>query len=305
MRREALVLSAVLALLVTTPAVGESRYGAWQGGAGGGSLEDLVAELRRLTREAEEARAADPRFLRDLKDLADRFHRPWPRELLFDDFRDGDYRRDPQWTVQGGVFRADPRRGLLLDTPAPAAAAPPPDRGEEGQGDPGAELAMALLGSLMDRNRDDRGEKAAPPARREQEEGLIHTRVAVPNAYALQARLAVAEAGGALEFGVFQGRPGGPGYRLALAPGDGGSVELLRVGSRGTAVVERARADVRGEVELQWTRGEDGRMRVELDGKALIDTVDRGFRDPFIGLQVRQQGGRYWLREVTLLGTPR
>jgi hypothetical protein len=292
------------ALCLALPAHGDSRYDTWPGAAGAGDLESLVAELRRLTREAEQARAADPRFLRDLEDLADRYDRPWRQELLHDDFGDGDYRRDPDWTVLRGVFRADPRRGLVLDPRAVAAPAPTPSPGEERERDPGAELAMALLGSLMNQRQQGSGEPApaapGPPA-----DGVIYTRLEVPNAFALEVELAVTEAAGAVEFGVFQGRADGPGYRLAVAPGPQGVVELLRVSGRGTAVVERARAEVGGTLRLGWTREKDGEMRVTLDGREVFASTDRGFRDPFIGLQVRHQGGGYQVREITLLGPGR
>ena len=39
----------------------------------------LLDELNGLVDEAERGRAADPRFLRDLRDLARRYAWPWPR----------------------------------------------------------------------------------------------------------------------------------------------------------------------------------------------------------------------------------
>lgn len=269
-------------------------------------MEELLSELRKLTREAREAQAADPRFLRDLEDLAQRFDQTWPRELLHDGFGDGDYRRNPAWTVLRGEFRADSRQGLVLD-PTAKATSPAPAGGDKGKSDPGAELAMALLGSLMNQNREDEGggspatDRSAPAPADE----LIYTRLDIPNAYAVHLRLTVQEADGAFEVGVFQREADGPGYRLALVPGRQGSVELLRVGSRGTAVVDRASARVEGDMRLEWSRDDRGKMSVKLDGEELLASTDRGFEDPFVGLQLRHQGGRFLVREVTLLGSGR
>ncbi len=80
-----------------------SRYGAFD--AGQGDTQELVEALRALINEADRGRAADPLFLRDLRDLADRFDNPWHARILFDDFRDGDYTRDPAWRVVSGSAR--------------------------------------------------------------------------------------------------------------------------------------------------------------------------------------------------------
>ena len=57
--------------------------------------------------DAEKARAADPQFLRDLRGLAQGSDRPWRIQLLNDDFGDGDFTRNPSWTVTAGKYWVD------------------------------------------------------------------------------------------------------------------------------------------------------------------------------------------------------
>ena len=54
---------------------------------------------------------------------------------------------------------------------------------------------------------------------------------------------------------------------------------------------------------LQWERYPDGRMTVAVDGKQVIDTVDRGFRDAFSGIALINTGGDYIIKGVTVAGT--
>ena len=74
--------------------------------------QELIDALNKLIDEAERARAADPRFLRDLRDLANRYDWPWRVMVLRDDFRDGDFTKGPRWTVKAGEYYIDWRDGL-------------------------------------------------------------------------------------------------------------------------------------------------------------------------------------------------
>ena len=72
MKKAALLAGACLslAILITGPVSAQesTRYESWNGGAAG-STQDMVKALRDLVDEAEQVRAADPRFLDDLKAL--------------------------------------------------------------------------------------------------------------------------------------------------------------------------------------------------------------------------------------------
>ena len=72
----------------------------------------MIERLDGLIDEAERSRAADLGFLRDLRGLAGEYRR-MPRTLLLsDDFADGDYTRDPRWTVTAGRYWVEQGWGL-------------------------------------------------------------------------------------------------------------------------------------------------------------------------------------------------
>ena len=68
------------------------------------STQQLVDELKKLTDQAERKRSANYRFIDQLRDLTARYDWPWGKQILFDNFRDGDFRRNPSWSTQSDAF---------------------------------------------------------------------------------------------------------------------------------------------------------------------------------------------------------
>jgi hypothetical protein len=272
----------------------ESRYSTW--GSDSGALESLVDRLNRLIDEAEQARAADPRFLRDLREALRGYDRPWRVELLHDDFRDGEFANNPSWTLAEGQFTVDFGVGLrsVVQPESPPRAA----KKEEDAGD----LAAAILGSLL-RKGDGGGAGSSTKASRAE----IFVRIPITNAFAVQFDVFSREAAGRLKLDIYQGDSRGSGYRIAYNPSATPGLELIRFGSRGASVVETS-----GEVlgledglkhRIEWTRHGTGTMLLSVDGREQIRVTDRSFKEPFDGLSIANEGGDYSIREITILGT--
>ena len=270
-----------------------SRYGNYDGGER--QTQTLVEELRSLINEADRGRAADPLFLRDLRALADRFDNPWRTRIVFDDFRDGDYTRDPAWTVLSGVFAVDSRRGLL--SRAGAAAADP------GRDASAKDVAVGLLADLLAKSLGDGpATESRQAARRGPAEIALGQRIT--NAFSLTAESAAGAGAADFEFMVYQGARRDAGYRLVLVPQRG--ISLLRYSRGASATIAQARvplalADGAGHI-VQWTRSPDGRMVVRFDGVTQIEATDRAFRDPFDGLLLITRGGEYRLASLGIDG---
>src|SRR5258706_4315565 len=94
-----------------------TRYSAWQGGASNQQLQAFVAKLKSMVDEADKAKAADPVFIQDLRDLIASAQTPVATtaapaalptlRLFYDDFRDGDYTASPTWEVNAGGWTVD------------------------------------------------------------------------------------------------------------------------------------------------------------------------------------------------------
>jgi len=261
-----------------------------------------VDELKRLIGGAEKPRAADPVFLRNLRDLARRYERPWRAELLGDDLAGGDFTANPAWTVTQGRYFVEPVYGLRSVVQASAPASP---RAAQGEG--GKDLATEIIGSILGQAL---GHKSKGQAARQPDTpalAAIHVGVPITNAFAIRIELTSWEKHGQLEFGPFQGDDRAAGYRIAYRPGDAAALELLSTTARGTGVIDAdpsppALEDRRTHV-VEWIRSTLGDMTVSIDGEARIKTADRSFRDPFDGFAVVNRGGDYILSRITFHGT--
>ena len=299
----ALVGVIVLGGAATPTGAAEQRYSAWpdpsRAGAGDDRVQELIDALGAIVDEAERARAADPRLLRDLRDLARRFERPWRISVLSDDFADGDFTANPTWTVTAGRYWVEPGYGLRSAI-TPAATAP----SGGGQKD---DLAAALIGSILNQALGQKGQRGGQQPAAAPDRAAIHVAQTIINAFSIRLEVTSWQGKGHLEIGPYQGATPGNGYRLAYRPGASPGLELLRVSEQGGVVV----ASIAGPLVLEdqrthvieWTRDAFGAMTVSLDGKERMRATDRGFRDPFDGIAMVNRGGDYVLGRIAIHGT--
>jgi hypothetical protein len=308
------------ALITAMPAAAQdSRYSSNWGtppsrataqSGGESSAQRLVDELDRLVDQAEKARAADPVFLRDLRDLARRYDWPWSTRVLADDWSDGNATASPAWQITGAPISVDGRYGLrtLVERAATPAAAP----GSGNQAKPG-DVALQIFGQILRQQSQASGNAqqpaAAAPAATTTE---LVTTVALSNAFALEldlyanARPASGDEG-LIEVGVGQGASG-YGYRLSATFGAAGgtTLALLRVGASGITVAERAASAIDladgATHRLQLTRDRAGGMRLLVDGSVVSQIGDRAFTDGFDRVVIVNRGGDYTLRAVAAYG---
>jgi hypothetical protein len=203
----------LLPLLYVDALAQDARYSKWK--TGEDSVQELARELNALIDEAERASAADPLFLRDLRDKLASYARPERIELLRDDFSDGNFTRNPSWTVVDGEFTVDPNLGLRSTVQlAQANSSSEPKKKSSIE-----EVAGSLLGDLFGDKKKGGGERAAPadtgptrPARAE-----IYLAQPIGNAFSLQLEFVSGEKtkGGRFEVDIYQGGSRTAGYRLA------------------------------------------------------------------------------------------
>jgi hypothetical protein len=272
------------------------RYAPWDSGQ---NLQSLLDELDALIDEAEKARAANPVFLKDLRDLAAKYEAAAAApatppaaavvRLLSDNFTDGNYTAGPAWKVSAGEYRVETSgtyvglRSTIAAQPATAAS---------------GNLAAAIIGAIL-QPQTGTGSTAKYAS--------IYTPVKISNAFALKMELASKFSGGRFDVGPYQGASGNYGYRLAYFPGAAQGLQLLKVTPQGSTVI----ATYKGAVYLEdkkrhvidWKRDSAGAMTVAIDGKTLITATDASLKDPFTGLLIINSGGDYAIRSIAIDGT--
>ncbi len=255
--------------------------------------QELVDRLRDLIKDAESARAADPRFLGDLSALARTYDQPWRVELLSDDFRDGDYWNNPAWTVADGRFQVEWGVGLRSVVKRRKR-----NRKKRREVD---DLA-SILGTILsqDEGRDQRRDR-----RRRKAEIFRPGRITNPFAITIEINSRAKR--GRFSFGPYSGTDRKQGYRVVYVAGKEPRLELRRLSEFGAAVIE-SRVLKHGLEDnkthrLEWTRHRDGEMVVVLDGKTVLSVSDRGHRRRFDGFTMVNLGGDYGVRSVRVRGT--
>ena len=328
-----LLVPILLAGALAAPAAADdgSRYSEWRSdGAeaeGDAALEALARELEALIDEAENARAADPHFLQDLRDkIAAHVADAAPREALIrDDFSDGDYTDDPRWEVVSGDFSVDRRLGLRTTIPLSGAetetlrlsldtildtkeellddAGELFDKGKDTVGDllSGEKKLSDLLGGGGEEAKEDTGPAGPEPAE-------IVLEAEIPNAFALELEImsGMVHKDAQFEIDLFQGRAGAAGYRLSYLPGDDPGLLLSRFGRRSAEVIgehEDALTLEDGQSHtVALVRESDGTMTATVDGSELIRVKSSALEDPFGGVSLVNGGGDYAIRSIAIYG---
>ncbi len=263
-------------------------------------LARFADELEDLLDDAERRRGAEPGLLRDLRALVRKRAGPWTDRILYDEFEDGDYTRNPAWTLVGD--RAEVRRdvGLVLAPDTRFGQAQPAQR--QGQG----ALATELLGAIL--NQATRGGQGAqPPAQAAAPAGetRLAAQVPTPNAFAAVLEFTSEGTGGQLEFGPMAGDDD-YGYRVLYSPGSQRGLELIGAGQRGNSVIDSMRGPLNLEDgklhEIQFLRAENGEMTVLVDRVERLRAVDRAYSGRFQGFVVGAEGGRFAVRSIAVYG---
>ncbi len=320
------VLAACLAILILG---GGSAAG--QGYERGGSqneetrLRALTQSLQKMLDKGERERLADPWFLKDLRDLVDRYHRPWSRMLLSDDFSARNRRLRKPWNIVAGEFRLDWRHGLR-SVVYPRRHRYSQERENRETNAPttrsGSDPVQQLLGALMNQalqggRRSETGtaeDERHRKRRRGPRAALIQAPIAISNAFAMELEVTsrALEGAAATRFAIhlYQGEEARAGYRLVFSLGGDGSKPAMRLlrGNPwgGTAMMDFAKSPIRLDPDrpsrIIWTRGLDSKMEVSIDGARMIKVIDRGFNDPFDGLAIVNREGDIAIRRIRIDG---
>ena len=216
---------------------------------------------------------------------------PWRRLLLHDSFADGDYTRNPAWTVSAGWFSVESGLGLrTVHVPREPVAQ---TRSED--------LPLAILNAILGQSSRSGGSETAEDA---PDYAEIHVEQSITNAFAIQLVLTLnEEATGTLAFGPYQAGNRVSGYRLVYTPNVDRGLHLVRITSTGSSVTESVDPQFRPNQRylILWTRDE-GEMIVSIDRKELLRVTDRSYADPFTGFTLVNRGGDYALQELTIHG---
>ena len=299
MRRPFLLATALaLPLLAAAPASQAADYQPWQGPYNTGNqsqpgdTSQLVRQLRQLIYKAEKAKAADPNFLRDLKNLANSYDNQSNR-ILSDNFSTGQYPDNRRWTVIAGDWRivSQPAQGLGTQVKNQQA-----NTSNNTQS-----LVTGLLGALI----APQGSNQSQTQQTNNYAGLSAP-VAIPNAFNLHFEFSPSQDATRFDLGMYRDNNDGAYFLSYMPTAPRGYMLSVTVPGQGTRQIAYSpgvmNLNGRGFHAVDWQRDRDGRMTVAVDGQQLIDVTDTSLRKPFDGFVMGNSGGSYIIRSVIITG---
>ncbi len=292
---------AALSLAPVAPAAAEeSTYQPWGGSTQAQAnqtsdqkLQKLITDLNALIKKAEDANAADPNFLTDLKKLSAQYPVAAAAAalggpgvvFLYDDFKDGNYTANPVWKVSAGTWKVDTKGSTIGLSSTIGQAASNKVTGND--------VLKAILGQQQ--QQEPQSTYAS-----------IYSAVPMSNVFRMTMKFVSGNVNGPLNIGPYQGANASSAYRLVYQPGNETGFVLQRVVGNQVTQVGAYNDPVNledGKVhELKWQREPTGKMRVYLDGQQLIIATDTKIAGNLDGWLNINQGGSYWIREIKVEG---
>jgi len=290
-------------VILASPAIAQQSYQKWASPeakaaaeAAPDRLQELVDRLMALIDKARKAEAADPKFLDDVQNLARGYDRPTMKLVLGDSFSDGEFTSHPTWTVTRGAYWVDGKWGLRNRVAGTESAG-----SNESKDLRGGQLAAAIIGGLISKATGKQGGTASASAAAETG-NAIHTLQPVANAFSVQLALSSLATPGHFAVDMFQGSNRATGYSIRYVAGD--PLQLVRYSDTSVSILDTSAKPVvleDGKVHrLEWTRGADGAMTVTIDEAEVVRATDRGFRDPFDGVQLSNHEGDFVIGRVSV-----
>ncbi|MBF0423581.1 MAG: hypothetical protein HQL73_11375 [Magnetococcales bacterium] len=289
----------ILPLLITV-AVG---HPAWAGT----DSEKMAEELRRLLDQGRQTKAARPEFLDKMKKILDSGLSQVGPILLTESFRDGDYDRNPNWTVLAGHFSVD-SSGSLFSSEARTETLSMQAGGElsdlnERPTEKKSEMKMVqgivglVTGSSLKNLEGGDALSKSGVSRPGKNTAAIYTKVVIPNAFRLQFTFRSDLGQGEGDVGVIFNKEILSGYHLRCHAdrGRNKTLEILRYNEyKRPETVALLPGNGLGDGlnhHLTWKRSPDGTMTVGLDGHVVLQTHDQAISRGFDGLVlVNHQG---------------
>jgi len=291
--------------VVPVSGIAQSRYDTWTPPgttSTSASANRLLNDLKALVDDAERDRAANPVFLKDLRDLMARYKQSGTQRILFDDFADGDFTRNPTWTVISGEYWIEQGYGLRSKLTADQAATSSTVQSSKEQ------LALSILGAVL--QGANKNKTNTPPSTvTKTEPAVLSARTRLSNAFVLASQFSSWAGEGDFAFAITQGT-GGAGYRVVYTPKQtarSAKLELVRVTKRGEGVIDSASItglEDKKNHALNWVRAKDGSMTVTVDNKQILRARDTTFRDPFDAVALVNAGTDVIVKSVEVLGNP-
>ncbi len=253
------------------------------------ALKGLIEDLQKAINDADRRMIAHPRFLDELRVLVRKYRRRLRDVYLEETFSDGNYTKNPRWVVTAGRFRLTPDHRLYSHVPAERPVASSREEGEE-------EPIGLILKEILRSGKKKKQKKQSVP---QQKTCAIRTLTRIGPLFEVDITVMSDSSWGAMEVVLLGGKSAVPYYRLVYqpAPSPERPIQIIRQRGSRRYIIESAtrypNLDDGSPHRIQWTRDNEGHMRVLVDGREVLSTVEVFYRKDFAGIALINRGGTY------------
>jgi len=265
------------------------------------ALSNLLNKLDHQIKDADKRMIAHPNFLKELQALVEKYRGKLRRVFLKEDFSDGNYTEKPKWKVVSGQFKITPSRRLKSQIFAERPAEKPASKEKP-------DLFGSILKEMIRSKTVKEEEKAPAPETRE---ASIRTNVKIGPAFEVVFGMVSESQWGSMEVVLLGGEKRKPLYRMVYqaSPSSKRPIQIIRERDSRSYLIEEATKypllDDGVLHRIRWIRDSQGNMKVLIDGKEVLSTVELFYKKNFSGISLVNRGGTYEWGPIKILEAPR
>lgn len=253
------------------------------------TLVNLLNELESKISEADRKMIAHPTFIEELRTLVQKYRNELREVFLRENFSDGDYTGKPKWEVVSGRFTVTSSKRLRNAVHAERPAEQPAAKEKP-------DLFGTILQEVLESSSDTEEEEAAAP---EVKPASIWTNVQIAPAFEVDMGMMSESKWGSMEIALLGGKSHIPLYRMVYhaSPSAERPIQIYRERNSRSYLIDEATKypalDDGVLHQIQWVRDRQGNMKVFVDGKQVLSTVEIFYKENFSGFSIMNRGGTY------------
>lgn len=261
-------------------------------------LKSMISELKEKIEDADKRMTAHPKFLDELRLLVQKYKSRLRERFFKDTFNDGNYDKNPIWTVKSGDFsvtsegRLNSYGPLKIDE-TESSPSPVGDTTLE------QEAVGIILDSIFGPQKQKKQQtQPAKKTRASTGPAYLFTRTTFPPDFEMVMKFKSSESS-EMDVLLLGSKNYSPRYRLKIktAHSEADPMEIIRDGSsRSYTIAASDKLPVINDGKfhtLTWMRLSDGEMKVLIDDTLVLQTYEVYYRDQFTGLGMMNTAGSH------------